>query len=120
VARHRCSGRRQPRRRRGVNRSFHDHRDATGGNIDLVGAEELGALVEQGSVGGVELLRPAAIGVGEIGVPAADEPQNLAVADDREHDAVAELVDETGCAANGGHPGGGHLLAGDSGCRPGR
>ena len=70
--------------------------------------------MEQRSVGGVEVLRAAAVGVGEIGVPAADEPENLAVVDDREHDAVAEPVDETAGAGDGGHPGGGHLLAGDS------
>jgi hypothetical protein len=39
-------------------------------------AEELGSLVEQGSVGGVEVLRASPIGVGEIRVPAADEPEN--------------------------------------------
>ena len=70
--------------------------------------------MEQRCVGGVEVFRSAAVGVGEIGVPAADEPENLAVVDDREHDAVAEPVDETAGAGDGGHAGGGHFLAGDS------
>ena len=80
----------------------------------LVSAEELGALVEQRSVGGVEVFRAAAVGVGEIGVSAADEPEHLAVVDDREDDAVAEPVDETAGAGDGGHPGGDHLLVGDA------
>ena len=49
---------------------------------------------------------PAAVGVGEVGVAAADEPENLAVVDDREDDPVAEPVDETAGAGDGGHPGG--------------
>src|SRR5829696_2510370 len=98
----------------GVHRSLDDHRYATGGNIDLVGAEELGSLVKQRCVGGVEVLRAAAVGVAEIRVPAANKAENLAVVDDREHDAVAEPVDETAGAGDGGHPGGGHFLAGDS------
>jgi len=70
--------------------------------------------VEQGSVGGVEVSRSTAIGVAEVGVPAADEPEDLPVVDDREDDAVAEPVDETAGAGDGGHAGGGHFIAGDS------
>ena len=98
----------------GVHRSLDDHRYATGGNIHLVSAEELGSLVEQRCVGGVEVFRSATVGVAQVGVPAADKPENLPVVDDREDDAVAEPVDEMAGAGNGGHPGGGHLLAGDS------
>jgi hypothetical protein len=72
---------------------------------NLVRAEELGAaLVEQGSVGGVEVLRSAAVGVGEIRVSAANKGEDLAVVDDREHDPVAEPVNKTVGAGDGGHP----------------
>jgi hypothetical protein len=63
-------------------------------------AEELGALVEQRCLGGVEVLRSAAIGAAAVGVPAADEPENLAVVDDRKHDPVAEPVNETAGAGS--------------------
>jgi hypothetical protein len=53
-------------------------------------------------------------GIAQVGVPAANEADDLAVVDDREHDAVAEPVDETAGAGNGGHSGGGHFIAGDS------
>src|SRR5215207_9164514 len=79
----------------------------------FVSAEELGALVEQRCVGGVEVFRSAPVGVGEIRVSAANKAENLAVVDDREHDAVAEPVDETAGAGDGGHPGGGHFIASD-------
>src|SRR5829696_498080 len=48
------------------------------------------------------------------GVSAADKAENLPVVDDREHDAVAEPVDEPAGAGDGGHAGGGHFLTGDS------
>jgi hypothetical protein len=47
-------------------------------------------------------------------VPAADKAQNLATVDDREDDPVAESVDETAGAGDGGDSGSHHLLAGDT------
>ena len=70
--------------------------------------------MEQGGVGGVEVLRPGVVVVGEVGVAAADEAEDLAVVDDREDDAVAEPVDQTAGAGPGGHPGGEHLVVGDA------
>ena len=70
--------------------------------------------MEQGSVGGVEVFRSDPVGVGEIGVPAADEAENLLVVDDREDDPVTEPVDETTGAGDGCYSGGGHFLIGDA------
>jgi hypothetical protein len=58
-------------------------------------AEELGALVEQRSVGGVEIFRTTGVGVGAIWMPAANKAQNLVGEDDRENDPLAEPVNET-------------------------
>ena len=43
------------------------------------GSVELGTLVEQDGVGGVEVLRSAPVVVGEVGVAAGDEPEDLVV-----------------------------------------
>jgi len=95
----------------GVHRAFDEH----GGGVaafDVAGGEQLGALVEQGRVGGVEVLRRP--GVGVVGVAAADEPEDPAVrVGDGEHDPVAEPVDEASGGGGGGQAGGEEFGVGD-------
>ena len=55
---------------------------------------QLGSLVEQQGVGGVEVLRAGPFVIGPLGVAASDEPEDLSVMGDREDDPVAESVDE--------------------------
>ena len=97
-----------------VHRALDDHRDGALGEQLVDDAEQLGALVEQRGVGGVEVLRAALVGVGEVGAAAADEAEDLALVDHREHHPVAEPVDEATGAGLGGDAGGEHLGVADA------
>ena len=63
----------------GVHGAF--DQDGGGAGGEQVGADgvQLGAFVEQGRVGGVEVLRPGVF-VAQLGVAAADEPEQLGLA----------------------------------------
>ena len=78
------------------------------------GSVELGALVEQDGVGGVEVLRSAPVVVGEVGVAAGDEPEDLVFVGDGEDGAVAEAVDQGPGAGAGGQAGLEELVVGDA------
>ena len=78
-------------------------------------AVELGALVEQDGVGGVEVLRPGVlVVVGQVGVAASDEAEDLVVVGDRQDDTVAEPVDQGPGAGPGGQAGLEELVVGDA------
>ena len=97
-----------------VHRALDDHRDGALGEQLVDDAEQLGALVEQRGVGGVEVLRSGLVVVGEVGAAAADEAERLALVDHREHHAVAEPVDEAAGAGLGRDAGGEHLGVADA------
>ena len=76
----------------------------------------MGALVEQGCVGSVEVLRRPRAGVVVVGgVAAPDEAQDLPVGvGDGQHDAVAEPVDEPTAGRGRGESGGEQFGIGDA------
>ena len=78
------------------------------------GSVELGAFAVEEGVGGVEVLRPGVIVVGEVGVAAGDEPEDLAVVDDRQDEPVAEPVDDRAGPGPGDEAGEFHFLVGDA------
>ena len=79
------------------------------------GAVELGALVEQDGVGGVEVLRPGVlVVVGQVGVAATDEAEDLVLVGDGQDGSVAEAVDEGPGAGPGGQADLEELVVGDA------
>src|SRR5665647_837486 len=70
--------------------------------------------MEQLGVGGVEVLWSAPVCVGQVGVSASDEAEDLAVVNDREDDPVTEPVDQPAGAGCSGHARGEHLLVGNT------
>jgi hypothetical protein len=97
----------------GVHRALDDHGGGAVLEQSIVDAEQLGTLVEQRGVDGVEVLRSALVCLREFGAASADEPEDLAVVDHREHDPVAEAVDQPPGAGLAGDAGGQHLGVGD-------
>ena len=71
--------------------------------------------MEQDGVGGVEVLRPGVlVVVGQVGVAASDEAEDLVVVGDRQDDTVTEPVDQGPGAGPGGQPGFEELVVGDA------
>ena len=97
-----------------VEGSLNKHRDGPILEWLVEDPVQLVAFVDQRCSRGVEVLRPGVVGVVAVGVTAADEPEDLPVGQDGEHDAVAEAVDESAGAGDGDQPGGGELLVGDA------
>ena len=97
----------------GVQGAFDEHRHRAGLEEFGCGAVELGALVEQGGVRGVEVLRAGRAVVGGVGVAAADEPEDVPVVGDGHDGPVAEAVDEPPGARGGREPGLEELGVGD-------
>ena len=85
--------------------SFDDDRDGVGSH----GAVELVALVEQGRLAGVQVLRDV---VACVGVASADEAEDSSGGvSDGEDEAIAELVDQAvGAASLDGNAGNRHLV----------
>jgi hypothetical protein len=98
----------------GVERSFNEDRDRAVPVWLVEDPVKLVALVEQRGGGGVEVLRSGVVGVVPVGLAAADEPEDLPVRDDGEEESVAEAVDESAGAGDGGQAGGGEFLVGDA------
>jgi hypothetical protein len=96
-----------------IHGAFHDHRDSTDGELVVEEAEQLGSLVEQRGVAGVDVFGSGQVDIGEVGTPSTDGSEDLAVMDDREDDPVAESVDRSAGACGDGDTGDQHFFVGD-------